>query len=118
MKSSTVFLAVLVCLGASTIAHAQSSPVYGENVVSRTTHAVKYEHRSGSTKIDFHGTDLMPSVTGEAKVESKRGAMAIEVEFNGLSRANYVWNRVSYLRHVGDLPGGALRKFGRSAGRQ
>ena len=86
MKSSTVFLAVLVCLGASTIAHAQSSPVYGENVVSRTTHAVKYEHRSGSTKIDFHGTDLMPSVTGEAKVESKRGAMAIEVEFNGLSK--------------------------------
>ena len=86
MKSSTIFWAVLVCLGASTMTQAQSSPVFGENVVSRTTRAVKYEHRSGSTKIDFHGTELMPSVTGEAKVESKRGALAIEVEFNGLSK--------------------------------
>jgi outer membrane protein OmpA-like peptidoglycan-associated protein len=86
VKSPAVLLAVLVCLGTSVLAQAQSAPVYGENVVSRTTRAVKYEHRSGSTKIDFHGTDLMPSVTGEAKVESKRGAMKIEVEFNGLSR--------------------------------
>ena len=86
MKSSTILWAVLVCLGSSTMTHAQSSPVFGDNVVSRTTRAVKYEHRSGSTKIDFHGTDLMPSVTGEAKVESKRGALAIEVEFNGLSK--------------------------------
>jgi outer membrane protein OmpA-like peptidoglycan-associated protein len=55
-------------------------------VVSRTTRAVKYEHRSGSTKIDFQGTELMPSASGEAKVESKRGAMGIEVEFEGLNK--------------------------------
>src|SRR6202165_4443326 len=92
MKSPSMLLAVLVCLGASTLAQAQTSdsrehnqtPAYGVNVVSRTTRAVKYEHRSGATKIDFQGTDLMPGASGVATVASKRGAMEIEVEFNGL----------------------------------
>jgi hypothetical protein len=61
-------------------------PTYGVNVVSRTTRAVKYAHRSGSTKIDFQGTNLMPGASGEAKVDSKRGAMEIEVEFTGLDK--------------------------------
>ena len=43
--------------------------------------AVKYAHRSGSTKIDFEGTDLMAGALGEAKVDSHRGAMEIKVEF-------------------------------------
>ena len=59
---------------------------YNVTVVSRTTRAVKYEHRSGSTKIDFEGTTLMPGASGEAKVESKRGAMEIEAEFRGLDK--------------------------------
>jgi outer membrane protein OmpA-like peptidoglycan-associated protein len=86
VKSPAVFLAVLVCLGSSALAQAQTTPTYRVNVVSRTTRAVKYEHRSGSTKIDFQGTDLMPSASGEAKVDSKRGAMGIEVEFEGLNK--------------------------------
>jgi hypothetical protein len=91
---SALLLAVLVCSGASMLAQAQSSdsreynqmPAYGVNVVSRTTRAVKYAHRSGSTKIDFQGTNLMPAASGEAKVESKRGAMEIEVEFESLDK--------------------------------
>ena len=47
---------------------------------------MQYEHRSGSTKIDFKGTNLMPGASGEAKVESKRGAMEIEVEFRDLDK--------------------------------
>src|ERR1039458_5773445 len=94
MKSPAVLLAVLVSLGVFTLAQAQTSdsreynqtPTYGVNVVSRTTRAVKYAHRSGSTKIDFQGTDLMPGASGEAKVQSKRGAMEIEVEFQGLDK--------------------------------
>ena len=94
MKSSAALLAVLAMLGASTFAQAQTAasdehnqmPTYSVNVVSRTTRAVKYAHRSGSTKIDFKGTDLMPGASGEAKVESKRGAMEIEVEFQGLNK--------------------------------
>ena len=93
MKNA-LLLAVLVCLGVSTVAQAQTSdsreynqmPTYGVNVVSRTTRAVKYAHRSGSTKIDFQGTNLMPGASGEAKVDSKRGAMEIEVEFEGLDK--------------------------------
>lgn len=94
MKISAVFFAILVSLGASTLVQAQTTvtsdnnqtPVYRVNVVSRTTRAVSYRHRSGSTKIDFQGTDLMPAAAGEAKVESKRGAMSIEAEFSGLDR--------------------------------
>src|ERR1700687_3057223 len=94
MKSPAVLLAVLVSLGAFTLAQAQTSdsreynqtPTYGVNVVSRTTHAVKYAHRSGATKIDFQGTNLMPGASGEAKVASKRGTMEIEVEFQGLDK--------------------------------
>ena len=94
MKISAVFFAVLVSLGASTLVQAQTTvtpdnnqtPVYRVNVVSRTTRAVSYRHRSGSTKIDFQGTDLMPGAAGEAKVESKRGTMDIDAEFSGLDR--------------------------------
>jgi outer membrane protein OmpA-like peptidoglycan-associated protein len=44
------------------------------------------QHRSGATKINFQGTDSMPAAAGEAKVESKRGALKIEAEFSGLDR--------------------------------
>ena len=50
-------------------------------LVDRTVKAVKYTHRSGSTKIDFAGTGLMPDAKGEAKVDSHRGAMEVKVEF-------------------------------------
>ena len=96
-KISTITLAVVMTFGVS--AEAQSlpqtqvpghsgnpTPAYRINVVNRTTPAVTYKHRSGATKINFQGTDLMPSAAGEAKVESKRGALEIEVEFSGLDR--------------------------------
>jgi len=94
MKSSVLFLAVLAILGASTITQAQTTnsdernrmPAYSVTVVSRTTRAVKYEHRHGSTKIDFEGTVLMPGASGEAKVESKSGTMKVEAEFRGLDK--------------------------------
>ena len=54
------------------------------NVVSRSVQAVSYEHRSGSTKVDFAGTDLMPLANGEAKIESERGSIKIRAEFGGL----------------------------------
>jgi outer membrane protein OmpA-like peptidoglycan-associated protein len=94
VKISAVFLAALVGLSASTLSQAQNAiptestqaSAYRVSVVSRTTRAVKYEHRSGATKINFRGTDLMPAASGEAKIESKRGAMEIEVEFRDLDK--------------------------------
>jgi outer membrane protein OmpA-like peptidoglycan-associated protein len=106
VKTSAVLLAVLVGLGASTLAQAQTTvsyennqkPVYRVSVVSRTTRAVSYRHRSGATKINFQGTDLMPAAAGEAKVESKRGRLEIEVEFSGLDRPTIFGNE--YLTYV------------------
>src|SRR5678810_302556 len=57
------------------------------NVVERTTKAINYRHRGGSTTIDFKGTQLMPKASGEAKVESKQGYIEIEVEFDDLQSA-------------------------------
>jgi len=94
-KISGITLAVALTLGAAAQAQTQTqvvmdpgngAPTYRINVVSRTTRAVSYRHRSGSTKINFQGTDLMPAASGEAKVESKRGALEVEVEFSGLDR--------------------------------
>ena len=57
------------------------------NVVDRTTKAINYQHRDGSTTIDFKGTPLMAAARGEAKVESKQGYMEVEVEFDNLQPA-------------------------------
>ncbi len=51
------------------------------SVVSKTVKAINYQYRSGSTKIDFIGTSLMPSARGDAKVERKKGYTEIEVRF-------------------------------------
>jgi len=106
VKISAIVLAVLASLSAPTLAQAQSATsieavqtsTYRVSVVSRTTRAVKYAHRSGATKINFRGTDLMPAAAGEAKVESKRGAMEIEVEFSGLDKPTTFGNE--YLTYV------------------
>ncbi len=39
------------------------------NVVERSTTAVNYRHRGGSTRLDFRGTPLLPMAHGEASVE-------------------------------------------------
>jgi outer membrane protein OmpA-like peptidoglycan-associated protein len=67
---------------------AGAMPVYRVTVTARTAKAVNYQHRSGATKIDFRGTELLPNARGEAKVESKHGYIEIEVEFDGLQPAN------------------------------
>ena len=64
-----------------------SIPVYRVTVTERTMKAVNYQHRSGATKIDFLGTDLLPNSHGQAKVESKKGYIEIEVEFDKLQPA-------------------------------
>ena len=68
------------------------------NVVSRTVQAINYRHRGGATKLNFAGTDLMPAATGEAKVESKKGYIEIEVEFANLAKPTTFGNE--YLTYV------------------
>jgi outer membrane protein OmpA-like peptidoglycan-associated protein len=75
-----------------------SPPIYRVTVTARTAKAISYRHRSGATKIDFRGTELLPDARGEAKVESKQGRIEIEVEFDGLQAATK--NGTEYLTYV------------------
>jgi outer membrane protein OmpA-like peptidoglycan-associated protein len=57
------------------------SPIFKVNVVSKSTKAINYRHRSGSTSINFAGTALMPKAQGQAKVDSRPGAISIDATF-------------------------------------
>ena len=76
----------------------RSMPVFRVTVVSRSVQAVNYQHRSGSSKLDFAGTDLMPSANGVAEVNSKRGSIAIEAGFGNLQKPTTFGNE--YLTYV------------------
>ena len=75
-----------------------STPTFRVVVISRSVQAVNYEHRSGSSKLDFAGTALMSSANGEAKVNSKRGSIEIEAEFGNLQTPTTFGNE--YLTYV------------------
>jgi outer membrane protein OmpA-like peptidoglycan-associated protein len=77
---------------------AGAPPIYRVTVTGRTAKAVNYQHRSGATKIDLRGTELLSGARGEAKVESKQGYIEIEVEFDGLQPASK--NGAEYLTYV------------------
>ena len=77
---------------------AGSPPIYRVNVTARTAKAINYQQRSGATKIDFRGTELLSKARGEAKVESKQGYIEIEVEFDALKPANT--HGAEYLTYV------------------
>lgn len=64
-----------------------SVPVFRVTVVERTTKAINYRHRSGSTPVDLRGTSLMPAATGEAIVNSKQGRIEINARMEHLSAA-------------------------------
>ncbi len=80
---------------------AGAMPIYRVTVTERTAKAINYQHRSGATKIDFRGTELLPGARGEAKVESKQGYIEIEVEFDDLQPATKTGVRIPDLCAVG-----------------
>ncbi len=74
------------------------TPAFHVVVTSRTTPAVNYRHHSGATKVNFAGTDLMPSANGEAEVNSKRGTIEVKAEFGNLQSPKTFGNE--YLTYV------------------
>ena len=74
------------------------TPTFRVSVTSRSVQAINYEHRSGASKVDFAGTDLMPASNGQAKVESKKGYTEIEVEFGNLQKPTTFGNE--YLTYI------------------
>ena len=107
LKIAKLSSAVLLTLGVCTLGNAQTNapantdnptPTFRVNVVSRTTPAVNYGHRGGSTKINFRGTELMPDAQGAATVQSKRGDTKVVVELQGLQKTTTFGNE--YLTYV------------------
>ena len=108
MKKTLLFVAAIALslpAVAQTDSHAtlkvepmSSTPTFRVTVVSRSVQAVNYQHRSGSSKLDFAGTDLMPSANGVAEVNSKRGSIAVEAEFGDLQKPTTFGNE--YLTYV------------------
>jgi hypothetical protein len=97
-----VFAVVLLF---SSLAFAQANrvdhgpqPIYRVEVVARTVKAVNYGHRTVPTKVDLRGTVLAPEARGEARVESKRGAVEIEVQVSRLDAPGRFGNE--YLTYV------------------
>jgi outer membrane protein OmpA-like peptidoglycan-associated protein len=62
-------------------------PVFHVTVVSRTVKAVNYHHRSGTTHIDFRGTELMPAAAGEASMQSQMGSTRIDTTLHHMTPA-------------------------------
>lgn len=65
----------------------QAMPIFRVTVVSRTTKAVNYHHRTGTTHIDFRGTELMPAARGQASVSSQMGSTKIETTLQHMTPA-------------------------------
>jgi len=81
-----------------TVERMSSTPTFRVVVISRSVQAVNYKHRSGSSKLDFAGTGLMPAANGEAQVNSRRGSIDIEAEFGNLRKPTTFGNE--YLTYV------------------
>lgn len=62
--------------------------IYHVKAVERSLDAVNYFNRSGSTSVNFVGTNLMPQARGDAKVNAVTGKTEISVRFRGLTPAN------------------------------
>src|ERR1700681_1711412 len=90
-RISLTLCIVLSCLAGfaeDTVQRTGSVPIYRITVVARTTKAVNYNHRSGSTKVAFAGTSLLPKAHGVAEVASKQGAIHVSAEFRDLAPAS------------------------------
>lgn len=108
MKTKFIFaLGLTLSLSALAQTNSQSSgnlepmsttPTFRVTVISRSVQAVNYKHRSGASKVDFAGTTLMPAANGQAKVESKKGYIEIEVEFGNLDKPTTFGNE--YLTYI------------------
>ncbi len=107
MKKTLLFVAAIVLSVPATaqtnsqnvtVERMSQTPTFRVVVISRSVQAVNYKHRSGSSKLDFAGTDLMPAANGEAQVNSRRGSIDIEAEFGNLQKPTTFGNE--YLTYV------------------
>lgn len=97
MKRASFALGALsiAFLVSAAVASAQQQPasappdqsIYHVTMVGKTVTSISYQHRSGSTMVDFRGTPLMPLAKGDAKVDSKQGSIAVSASFRDMQSA-------------------------------
>jgi outer membrane protein OmpA-like peptidoglycan-associated protein len=63
-------------------------PLYTVEIQSASTRAVDYAAMGGSGKVGFRGTVLATNASGQAKVASQGGVMAIDASFRNLEPAS------------------------------
>ncbi|MGC2718249.1 MAG: DUF4398 domain-containing protein, partial [Candidatus Acidiferrales bacterium] len=89
--SASVLLAILVlALNATAQQPAQNqnnTSMYQITMVSKSITAINYQHRNGSTMVDFTGTPLLPLASGRATINSKQGSITIQSDFKKLQPA-------------------------------
>jgi outer membrane protein OmpA-like peptidoglycan-associated protein len=79
-------------------APAQQPVVFRVEVVGRTTKAINYHHRQGSTEVAFEGTSLAPRAKGVVRVDSKTGATKIDAYIDKMPPATSIGD--GYLTYV------------------
>jgi len=113
--AGTIGLTILVCAMCAAAQENQGvtgseSTGFHMRVVSRSTQAVDYRHH-GTTHVKVDGTDLMPAIHGEAKVEGKVNGVKITLHLEnlgtphnfGLAYLTYVLWAVTPEGHVHNL---------------
>lgn len=89
---TTLMSAALISLALSASAQTpgESQPVFvfKVEVVSRTTQAINFHHRQGSTLVGLQGTSFAPKSKGEVKVDSKTGATKVDAYVEKLPAAS------------------------------
>ena len=83
------------------------TPVFRVNVVSRTTKAVNYRHRGGSTTVDIKGTEPDAGSDRQSQSGQQSGRLQINVELSKLGPATADRSAVPDLCAVGDHAGRA-----------
>ncbi len=76
----------------------QQPVVFRVEVVARTTKAINYHHRQGSTIVAFEGSTLAPKAKGEIRVDSKTGATKVDATIEKLPPATSMGE--GYLTYV------------------
>ena len=99
--------------GASNPHRTAAMPIFRVSVTARTAKAVSYQHRSGATKIDFRGTDLLPACPRRGE-ESRASRATSRSRWNSRAAAgDEVRRRISHLCAVGHHSGGPHGQPGR-----
>ena len=85
-STKIVLACVVVCLSTGMAVAQTQGEVPDSDVTTKSVKAIGYKVGGGSTKVDFVGTELMPTAAGEAKVAAKTGATSIEVSLSGMKQ--------------------------------